>query len=391
MFSCVVGAVVSNFEQQKKILHVITGLNDGGAEGVLARLCVHSKQPQHVVISLMDAGKYGPLLTDAGVTVYCLNMNPGKASIVHLFRLIKLIRVERPDVVQTWMYHADLLGGVAARLSGVRRVFWGVRHSTLEKGSSKQSTILIARLCAMLSKWIPEKIICCAHTALEVHANIGYDSSRLLVIPNGYDLARFKPDLIQRVAVRNELGFGQQEFLIGKVGRYDPQKDHYNLLRALSLVAAQKIEFRCVLIGKGLTEKNDALMAQITELGLHQRVMLIGQRTDIPAVMNALDLHVLSSSFGEAFPNVVAEAMACGTPCVTTDVGDALEIVGSSDVCCPPRDPQLLAKLILSMHDEWINSSNIWLNRKISCVERIHTNFSIGAMVAAYESCWLRN
>src|SRR5690606_1321067 len=119
----------------------------------------------------------------------------------NFFKLINLIKADRPDVVQTWMYHADLLGGIAARLAGVRRVFWGIRHSILEKGKSKRSTILIARLCGMLSRWIPEKIICCAHKALEVHADIGYDSSKLLVISNGYDLTRFKSDSIAGAAV----------------------------------------------------------------------------------------------------------------------------------------------------------------------------------------------
>lgn len=108
----------------EKVVHIITGLNDGGAEGVLTRLCLHSEQVQHVVISLMDDGKYGPLLARSGVTVHCLGMNPGKPSIVRLFRLIRLIRAEQPDAVQTWMYHADLLGGISARLAGVRRVFW---------------------------------------------------------------------------------------------------------------------------------------------------------------------------------------------------------------------------------------------------------------------------
>lgn len=380
-----------NESKRKKVLHIITGLGDGGAEGVLARLCLHSKKFQHVVISLTDGGKYAAVLVAAGITVHCLGMSARKRSLLKFFTLVRLIKTEQPDMVQTWMYHADLLGGIAARFAGVRRIFWGVRHSTLEKGTSKRTTILIARLCAILSRWVPEKIICCAYKALEVHADIGYEPSKLLVIPNGYDLTRFKPDSIQRTVVRGELGLGQDEFVLGMIGRYNPQKDHYNLLRALAMVAALKVDFRCLLVGKDLSTKNDVLMAHITELGLLQRVMLLGQRNDIPAVMNALDLHLLSSSFGEAFPNVVAEAMACGTPCVTTDVGDALEIVGSSDLCCPPRDPEQLAKLILNMYEEWVHPSEIWLHRKASCVERIRTKFSIENMVATYESCWLQS
>ncbi len=371
----------------KKVVHIITGLNDGGAEGVLTRLCLHSEQVQHVVISLMDEGKYGPLLARSGVTVHCLGMNPGKPSIVRLFRLVRLIRAEQPDAVQTWMYHADLLGGIAARLAGVRRVFWGIRHSTLEKGKSKRSTIMIARLCAFLSSWVPEKIICCANKAQDVHADIGYSARKLRVIPNGYDLSRFRSDAAAGAKVRAELGLGPNDFIIGNVGRFDPLKDHSNLLQALARVAECKIPFRCLLIGKGVSPDNTGLVKQITALGLQDSVVLVGQRSDIPAVMNALDLHVLSSS-SEGFPNVIAEAMACGTPCVSTDVGDALDIVGDKEACCPARDPQALADLIIKSAREWLHSPSTWQARKVVSSRRIAEKFSIEAMVEAYETCW---
>lgn len=380
---------MTNLNKQKKVLHIITGLNDGGAEGVLTRLCLHSKQLQHVVVSLIDAGKYGPLLTDAGVTVHCLGMNPGKPSLTHLFCLIKLIRKERPDVVQTWMYHADLLGGIAARLAGVRRTFWGVRHSTLDKGKSKRSTILIARLCAILSKWVPEKIICCAHKALEAHTEIGYEPSKLLVIPNGYDLTRFKPDPIAATSAREELGLKLDEFVLGKVGRFDPLKDHFNLLQALALVARQQVKFKCLLVGKGLSPDNESLVTRIAELDLQDTVTLAGQRTDIPVIMNALDLHVLSS-ISEGFPNVIAEAMASGTPCVSTNVGDALEIIGDAEACCQASDPEALANLIHKMYNEWARHPNVWEDRKALGVRHIQAKFSIKGMVDAYEFCWLQ-
>lgn len=371
----------------KKVLHIITGLNDGGAEGVLTRLCLYSEQAQHVVISLMDEGKYGPLLVRSGVTVHCLGMSPRNPSIVRLFRLIRLIRAEQPDAVQTWMYHADLLGGISARLAGVRRVFWGIRHSTLEKGKSKRSTIIVARLCAFLSGWVPEKIICCANKAQEVHADIGYSERKLHVIPNGYDLSRFRSDAAAGSKVRAELGLGPSDFIIGNVGRFDPSKDHSNFLQALARVSEVKIPFRCILVGKDVAPDNAVLVKQITELGLQQSVLLVGQRSDMPAVMNALDLHVLSSS-SEGFPNVIAEAMACGTPCVSTEAGDALEILGDQEACCPVRDPQALADLIIKLALESQHFPSRWRARKAQSSRRIAEKFSIEAMVEAYETCW---
>lgn len=372
------------------MVHVITGLNDGGAEAVLTRLCQNSKHVEHVVISLMDSGKYGPLLIDAGVTVHCLNINPRMPSIFKFLNLIRLLKAEGPNAVQTWMYHANLLGGIAARLAGVRPVFWGIHHSVLEKGLSKRSTIMIARVSAFLSSWVPEKIICCASKARVVHVDIGYAERKLCVIKNGYDLSRFKPDAAAGARLRAELDLGENDFVIGNVGRFDPLKDHSNLLQALARVAECKIPFRCLLIGKGLSPDNIGLVKHISELGLQDSVLLVGQRSDIPAVMNALDLHVLSS-LSEGFPNVLAEAMACGTPCVSTDVGDALDILGDKDACCNARDPKALAEVIIKSAREWQQYPLVWQARKVASSQRISEKFSIEVMVEAYEACWFHS
>lgn len=372
---------------KKRIVHIITGLNDGGAEAVLCRLCLNSAPNNHVVISLMDKGKYGPMLEEAGVKVYSLGMNPGKPSVRRFWKLVRLIRSESPSLVQTWMYHADLLGGIAAKLAGVKKVFWGIRHSTLEKGKAKKSTIAIARLCALLSRFIPEKIVCCAHKALSVHRDIGYLASKLVVIPNGYDLSKFTKDEQAGSALRASFGVSRESFLIGKVGRYDPFKDHNNLLCALAELRSSGVDFKCLLVGRGLSAENRELMARIESLGLGRQVILAGQRTDIPAVMNALDLHVLSSS-SEGFPNVLAEAMACGTPAVSTEVGGAGEIVGDSGLLCPSRNPRALCELILAMHAEWAERPGAWAERRTKCIQHIKSNFSIERMVSAYDSCW---
>lgn len=370
-----------------KVLHVITGLNDGGAEAVLYRLITKSSGPTHTVVSLMDMGKYGPLLEDLGVKVFCLGMNPGKPSVRRFWQLKRLIRAEAPDVVQTWMYHSDLFGGVAAKMAGVKKIFWGIHHSTLDKGKAKRTTIAIAKVSAGLSRIVPEKIVCCAKKSLEVHRDIRYSPNKLMVIPNGYDLSKFMVDKQSGSQLRASLGIGPETFLLGKVGRYDPFKDHENLLSALYELQLLGVDFKCLLVGRGLTSENQELMARITELGLIDRVILAGQRTDIPAVMNALDLHVLSSS-SEGFPNVLAEAMACGTPAVSTDVGDAGEIVGDPALLCPPRNPKALSELMLAMHSEWLEQPDVWAGRRIRCVEHIKSNFSIERMVAAYEECW---
>lgn len=369
-----------------KTLHIITGLNDGGAEAVLFRLCTHDAVHQHEVISLMDAGKYGPLLQARGIEVHCLEMPRGRVRLVGLWRLWRLIRRARPDAIQTWMYHADLLGGPIGRLAGQRNIIWGIHHTTLVRGESTASTLWVARLCARLSRLVPRRIVCCAQRSREVHAQLGYDDGRMCVISNGYDLDMFRPDPAARLDLRAQLGLAADEPVIGFVARYDPQKDHETLLRALAVLAQRGDCPQCLLIGTGMDAGNAELVAKIEGLGLREKVRLLGRRTDIPAVMNALDMHVMSSAFGEAFPNVLAEAMACGTPCVSTDVGDAAVILGGTGQIVPPRTPEALADAIQALMVE--RGSPAWAARRESARRHVAERFSIERMVESYQAVW---
>lgn len=372
-----------------KIINIITGLNNGGAEAVLYRLCSHDKSHAHTVISLMDEGKYGPLLEEAGVALHCLNMPVGRVTFSGLYQLFKLIRKLKPDVIQTWMYHADLIGGGVARLAGIKNVFWNIRHTTLESAHSKRSTILVAKLCASLSKMIPKGIICCAEKAVEVHGKIGYDTSKMTVIANGYDLSDLRVIPNSQAQLREEVG---DIFpLIGMVGRFDPQKDHFGMLEAFSIVKRAGFPHKLALVGRNLNISNVALLDKIIFLDLKGEVLLLDQRTDIPTIMNSLDLHVLSSSFGEAFPNVLAEAMACGTPCITTDVGDAAFIVGDTGWVVPPKNHEALADEIIIALNESQNNLEVWAARKIACRKRVVENFSIEKMIKKYHQVWSLN
>jgi glycosyltransferase involved in cell wall biosynthesis len=369
-----------------KVFHIITGLPDGGAEAVLYRLCKNDQANIHYVVSLSDSGKYGPMLEAVGVLVTTLNMSPGSPSPLAFIRLVRLLRREQPDVVQTWLYHGDLFGGLAARVAGIRSLVWGIHHTTLEPGKSKKTTILIAKLLAKLSWWLPTKIVVCAQRAMEVHEALRYDRGKMRFIPNGYDLEDFKPGLDPEGEMKVALAPDQSVPLIGTVGRFDPQKDHANLLDALAILHGRGLAFRCVLVGMGLDSSNTQIVEWIAQRGLAENVQLLGAKTDIPNIMNALDLHVLPSA-GEAFPNVVAEAMACGTPCVVTDVGDAAYILGNTGWVVPPRDANSLAEAISTALQEIINSGER-SDRSFSARSRIEENFSVERMVRNYTSVW---
>ncbi len=373
--------------REASVLHVITGLDDGGAEAVLYRLCSTDREHRHHVVSMMDAGKYGPLLEATGITVTCLGMSRGRLSAPGLLRLLRVLREWQPAVIQTWMYHADLVGGCIARLAGIEQVFWAIHNSTLEPGRSRCTTRAIARVNARLSHRVPAAIACCAERSRDVHATLGYAAEKLVVIPNGYDVARFRPDVESRAALRRAWSVPADVPLIGMVGRYDPQKDHDNLLRALARLRDRWGDFRCVLVGRGLDADNSVLRARVNQLELADRILLAGQRADVPAVMNALDLHVLSSAFGEAFPNVLAEAMACGTPCVTTDVGDAGFIVGDTGWRSPPGDSEALADALAAALASRRDGA-AWQRRSEAARARVVAHFGLDRMVAAYGALW---
>lgn len=329
------------------VVHIISGLGQGGAETVLHRLVTApGGGVVHTVISLSDEGVYGPRLRNAGVTVHAMGMKDSALAAAHgMWRLYRLLREIRPDVVQTWMYHADLIGGLAARMAGIRAVAWGIRNSGADLHHGSRSASSVARVCALLSRWVPGVIVACAEDAARRHREWGYDGDRLLVIPNGYDMRAWRADSDTRFELRREWGVEPGESVIGSVARWNPLKDHANLLEAFSLVLRRHPALRCVLAGDGMDHSNAELKALLDRHGVANRVVLLGRREDIPRVLAALDFYVLASR-AEGFPNVVAEAMASQVPCIVTDVGDAAKIVDEYGWVVAPRNARALARAI---------------------------------------------
>lgn len=372
-----------------KVLHVITGLNNGGAEAVLFRLASADQKcgNQHHVVSLMDRGIYADRLEHAGVAVSTLNMPRGKVTLAGLLKLHQLIRQVQPDVVQTWMYHADLIGGVVARLAGVKAIAWGIRHANHDPAQNSRITLLITRLCACLSGWVPIKIVSCSIKATQLHQALGYKADKFVDIPNGYALDALKPDSQSRRTVREAISVAPEVFVFGMVARYDPQKDHQNLIQALSHVKHAGHEFVCLLVGVGMDNSNAHLVAALETAGIAQQMRLLGPRNDIPALMNALDVHVLSS-LGEAFPNVLAEAMASGIPCVSTNVGDAALIIGDYGWVVEARNPELLAGALMQAKTQFDTDQQAWLGLQLACRAHIVANFELSQMCARYRQVW---
>lgn len=333
-----------------KITHLITGLNTGGAENMLQRLLsrLDREEFSSQVVSLTGGGPVGERIRSLGIPVRTLGMQPDRPDWRLVRQLARDLRREKPDLLHTWMYHADLAGGIAATLAGIP-VVWGLHNSTLDPHASKTRTRLVVRCLALLSRSIPVKIISCARSAAAQHVELGYDASRMLVIPNGFDTVEFHQDTGLRKQVRQALNIPPDALAAGCFARFDPQKDHHTLLAAAGKINAQLPRFQLVLCGEGITAENAVLMGWIREFGLETKVKLLGLREDIPPLMAALDIYISSSAYGEAFPLVLGEAMACGVPCAATDVGDSAEMLAGSGEIIPPGQAQALADACLEL------------------------------------------
>jgi glycosyltransferase involved in cell wall biosynthesis len=370
-----------------RILHIITGLQMGGAEMALYRLVstLDSNIYHHQVISMTHDQPVGDLIRDIGIPVESLGLHPNSLDPRIIFRLKQEISSFKPDIVQTWMYHADLLGGVAAKLAGPYPVIWNIRHTITNRHSLKTSTYLIARLNAILSHYLPAKIICNANAGRQSHIALGFDAKKMLVIENGFDLTRFVPDKASKETVCKELGLPKNVFLIGMAARYHPQKDHANFIRAAAYLLQKRQDVYFLLWGNNVDTANLPLNGLMKSLNLQNHLLMLGLRMDTQRLFAALDIATLSSSYGEAFPQVVGEAMACGIPCVVTDVGDAAYIVEKTGRVVPPREPKSLAnawdELLSLPNDERIKLG------KAAC-ERIKTLFSLEKTAQRYSKTY---
>jgi len=371
------------------VVHIITGLPVGGAQTMLSEIARRQQQSgdRLLVISLTELGAVGEQLRQAGVQVRALGMNRSLPSPFDLFRLARLIKDFAPDVVQTWMYHADLIGGLAARLAGVRAVVWNIRHSDLRPGVDKRATIWTARLCGFLSRWLPSLILCNSHHAAGLHEKLGYQRRRIEVVPNGIDVEKFRPQSDAGASVRSELGISDKARLVGLVARFDPQKDHRRFIAAAGIVARQHADVHFLLCGSGIDAHNQDLARWINESPVADHFHLLGVRDDVPRLTAALDLSISSSAHGEGFSNIIAEAMACAVPCVVTKIGDSALIVGDTGWSVPAENEDALADAISVALAEPRDAHGL---RGEQARSRIIDNFSIDEIFAKYRAVYQR-
>lgn len=337
------------------------------------------------VISLTEVGPIGERIQDLGVRVHHLKMNSIAGSPFGILKLGSLLRKFSPQVVQTWMMHSDLFGGLAAFAAGRFPVVWGVHQTALDPAFTKWRSRAAQRCCTKLAGMLPAKIVCCSEASMDSCAAMGYPRDKMVVIPNGFDLGALYRDVDGARAIREELHLAENAPVVGHVARFHPQKDHKNFFQAAELLIKRIPGVHFVLCGDGVTWSQPILRELVDSSASPGSFHLLGRRDEMRGVVSAFSVATMSSAWGEAFPLSIGEAMCCEVCCVATDVGDVKRIIGTTGRVVPARNPGALG-------EAWFELLNMSSTERRTmgraAREHIAGHFSLASITAQYEDLY---
>lgn len=370
------------------VMHVITGTGVGGAEAMLERLCVHMQAEgwRNSVLSLGVEGPMAPRLRATGATVSSLGLARGRADPRALFELVNAVRRERPRLLQGWMYHGNLAATLAAAARADELpVAWTIRQCIDELHAERRLTQWVIRASARLSRRA-RAIVYNSELSRAQHEALGFAAGSALVIDNGFDLERWKPDRVAAAGHRAEWCATPDTVVFGCIARYHPVKNHAGLIEAFADAQRSFESMRLVLVGEGMDGANEALASLIRRLGVEGSVLLLGPSTDVKGMLAGFDVACLASH-AEGFPNVVGEAMACGTPCIATDAGECARIIGDTGWVVGRRDVAALAE---AMRKAARMEPALRRGMGVRARARIAENFAMAAVARRYMDLYER-
>lgn len=358
-----------------KIIHIIIGLGIGGAELMLKRLVEGldgKDRMQHSVISLTNLGPVGQQLQDAGISVTALGMKNALSLPSTFFKLRRELKKQAPDIVQTWMYHADFLGGLASKSLGIKRIIWSVRNTFIE--SRGKINFLFRKLCSYLSYRIPSQVIYVSNSARKEHISSGFNPHKSVVIGNGFDTSKYSFNEKNRDIYRHELMLTDNNIAVFSVGRYVPAKDHLTFVKAICNAAKSNKNVRGILIGRNISLEKFNLSNDEASL-----FIVLGERKDVAELLSAADIFCLHS-ITEGFPNVLGEAMSVGLPCIVTRAGDAEIILNDIESTFAIQDYfGISEKIVFFAENEEIRKNQGLENRK-----SVINNYALESILDTY-------
>ncbi|MCH8096594.1 MAG: glycosyltransferase [Proteobacteria bacterium] len=367
-----------------KIMFLARSLDGGGAERQLVTLAVGLRKRGHeVAIAVFyPGGEFETQARNAGVAILPLGKRGRWDVVGFAWRLLKTLRAARPDILHGYLATANLLAVLARPFLPKTRTVLGIRASNMALDRYDWLMRLIGRLEALFAS--PADLVIANSEAGRDHAVArGFPGDKMAVVPNGIDTQFFRPDPAASPRLRADLGIGSEGRLIGLVARLDPMKDHPTFLRAVAEFLESGGRARFICVGDGPRAYRESLQTLGRELGIDANLSWAGSRDDMPSVYNALDVLTLTSAFGEGFPNVLGEAMACGVPCVATDVGDVKRVLGEAGIVVAPGDPGALARAWVTILRRFETEDGT-LGQETR--RRIVTHFSAETMVARTEA-----
>ena len=370
---------------KKRVVFIIRDLNYGGAQRQLVTL-VKAMDKESFDVTLLYFYSGGLLLKDlkdSGCRIICLEKQERWDVLGFFWRFFHHLKRINPDVLHGYLGESNIVTMFLKPFFPSTRIIWGIRESNIPPGRYGLLGRLLSQLQRFLSSFT-DLIIVNSHAGKDYCLSHGFAPDKMVVISNGIDTERFQPDSEAGAKVRSEWGISEKIILIGLVGRLDPMKDHPTFLKAAALVCKEREDVHFVCVGIGPQHYTLELQQLTNEFGISEKVIWAGGRSDMPTVYNALNIASSSSSYGEGFANVIGEAMACGIPCLVTDVGDSARIVGNTGIVVPPRDPAALMSGWCSLI-ALTPLERVVLGERVR--DRIVENFSIRKLVETIEFC----
>ncbi len=339
-----------------------------------------------MVISLKEKGPVGRMIQHLGINVFHMDLSPKSANPIKILKILNVVKRFDPMIVQTWLYHADLFGSLIAKMAGNAKLLWNIRHSDFDPSREKRLTLLIVKCCSLLSYFLPTYIICNSYSGTKVHKKIGYAKDKLTVIGNGFDTELFKPCAKNYVNLRRRLKIPPNSRIIGFVARFHHQKNHAGFFQAAKIIHDSIPTVHFVLCGENIQKGNACLDGMLNKMGDVSYLHLLGIQHDMASITAGFDIAISNSTVGEGFPNVIGEAMACGVPCVATDVGDSRFLISDTGITIPTDHHEILATAcieLLKMKKDTFQE----LRRKAQL--RIQRHFGIKKITKQYEQLYL--
>ena len=364
---------------KKNILHIIVGLGNGGAENTLFKLTKSLKKKYN--FSILVLGKQNSIewkFKESNIKLIKLDLENKFFIFFELYKIYKIIQKINPDLIQSWMYHSDFIASVIGKFFLKKKVVWCIRHSNLKLFKSKITTIILAKVCAILSNKLTDEIIYSSKESEKYHKIIGYDKLKGIAVFNGYD-----PKKLSYINFKK-----RNKIHLGFLANYRPQKDFKTFLEALSIIKKKNVLFKCYMAGQNVNIRNKELKILINYFDLNNDIILMGELSNTKIFFKKIDFLVSSSCFGESFPNVLAESMLQGIPCISTEVGYAKKIINKLGwTCVISRSDKLAQNIIKAIKFKEVNI-NQYKRLKMSVRASIINRFHIDIMSKKYSFLW---